>query len=301
MEILRTIEELRAWRKQRWVKRIGFVPTMGYLHEGHMELVREAKRRCEEVVVSVYVNPTQFGPNEDLESYPRDLEGDMRKCEEAGATALFVPTDAMMYGADREAFATRVSVTGGMGEHLCGAHRAGHFDGVTLIVSKLLNLVQPDVAVFGKKDYQQLAIVRRMVRDLNVPVEIVGVATVREPDGLAKSSRNRYLEGVHREEATSLSRALRAAWRAWQSGERGVDVLERVARRELEGVSGEGAIDYVSCVDPESLELLSGEIEGGCVMAMAVRVGEARLIDNLRLDEALPEVLARVEAGELFS
>lgn len=300
METLSTIEALRAWRKQRWSRRIGLVPTMGYLHEGHMELVRVARRHCDEVVVSVYVNPTQFGPGEDLDSYPRDLEGDRRKCEEAGATALFVPTDEMMYGPERSAFATRVSVAGGMGEHLCGAHRAGHFDGVTLIVSKLFNLVQPDVAVFGEKDYQQLAIVRRMVRELNVPVEIVGVATVREADGLAKSSRNRYLEGAHREEATSLSRALRAAWRAWQSGERDVSRLEAAARERLAG-SSEEAIDYVTCVDPESLEVLSGEVAGGCVMAMAVRVGPARLIDNLRLDRELPEGLERVERSEQFS
>ena len=136
MEVLHTIEALRAWRKQRWTSRVGFVPTMGYLHEGHMALIREAKRQCDEVVVSIYVNPTQFAPGEDLSSYPRDLEGDRRKCEEAGATACFVPSDAMMYGADRGAFATRVSVAGGMGEHLCGAHREGHFDGVTLIVVK---------------------------------------------------------------------------------------------------------------------------------------------------------------------
>ncbi len=288
MEILRTIEELRAWRRLHWSDTIGFVPTMGFLHEGHLTLMRKASELSDHVVVSVYVNPTQFGPNEDLDSYPRDMEGDIAKCESVGVSAIFLPSNAMMYGDD---FATTVEVDGGMGDNLCGASREGHFNGVTLIVSKLFNLVQPDVAVFGQKDYQQLAIIRRMVKELNFPIDVVGVPTVRERDGLAKSSRNRYLEGEHRTNATVLYRALKASNEAWAAGERDAGALLGVAQGVLDSVDGI-AVDYLSLVDPEKLNLLEGTVEEarGCVMALAVHVGKARLIDNMRLDGPLPEL-----------
>ncbi len=287
MEVLRTIEELRAWRKARHGS-IGFVPTMGYLHEGHEALMHEALRHADELVVSVYVNPTQFGPDEDLQSYPRDFEGDRRRCEAAGAHAMFFPSDEMMYG---PGFASTVQVHG-MSAHMCGEHRPGHFDGVTLVVTKLFNLVQPDVAVFGQKDYQQLAIIRRMVEDLNFPITIVGVPTVREVDGLAKSSRNRYLTGDLRQRATVLSRALRQAWRAWHDGERDTGALLATAQGVLDAEPGVTP-DYVELIDADSLERHQGQITTGAVMALAVQVGPARLIDNLRLDAPLPEGLIK--------
>lgn len=285
MHVLRTIEALRAWRAER-TGTVGFVPTMGYLHEGHEALMHRALEHADELIVSVYVNPTQFGPGEDLASYPRDFDGDFARCEAAGAHAMFFPSDALMYG---PGFATSVQVHG-MSAHMCGAHRPGHFDGVTLVVAKLFNLVQPDVAVFGQKDYQQLAIIEQMVRDLNFPIEVVGVPTVRESDGLAKSSRNRYLEGVWRERASVLSRALVQVWQAWDCGERDSSSLLEIAHAQL-GLCPEVTPDYVELIDPRSLERLVGDISGGAVMALAVQVGPARLIDNLRLDEVLPGAL----------
>lgn len=285
MHVLRTIEALRAWRAER-TGTVGFVPTMGYLHEGHEALMHRALEHADELIVSVYVNPTQFGPDEDLASYPRDFDGDFARCKAAGAHAMFFPSDALMYG---PGFATRVQVHG-MSAHMCGAHRPGHFDGVTLVVAKLFNLVQPDVAVFGQKDYQQLAIIEQMVRDLNFPIQIVGVPTVRESDGLAKSSRNRYLTGAWRERATMLSRALVKVWQAWSGGERESSRLLEIAHAQL-GLCPDVTPDYVELIDPHSLERLVGPILGGAVMALAVQVGPARLIDNLRLDEELPMAL----------
>ena len=191
MEVYRTIDEVRRGRR-RLGGRLALIPTMGYLHRGHVALIEEGLRKAEHAAVSVYVNPTQFGPGEDLESYPRDLEGDLQTCREAGCDLVFLPDDRQMYPSG---FATTVRVGGGLGDWLCGPSRPEHFDGVTTVVSKLLHIVEPQLGVFGQKDYQQLAIVRRMVRDLNIDVEIVGVPTVREADGLAMSSRNRYLQG----------------------------------------------------------------------------------------------------------
>ena len=287
VEVRREIAAFREAREQL-DGTVGFVPTMGALHEGHLSLMREAKERADHLVVSIFVNPTQFGPDSDYDEYPRELERDREKCAEVGCELIFAPTPEVMYADDH---ATTVSVEG-LVDVMCGPHRPGHFDGVTTVVTKLLNVVEPDVAVFGEKDYQQLAILRRMVRDLNIPVEIVGGATVRESDGLAVSSRNRYLDEQERRDARALSEGLAKAWRAFREGMRDGEALVEVAtERLLESVDRE-AIDYVECVHPVSLERYEGEDaeigDAGAVMAMAVEVGEARLIDNLRLDGELP-------------
>lgn len=291
MDVIDSIDEFRRARAAL-PGSVGFVPTMGYLHEGHLELMRAANERVDHLVVSIFVNPTQFGPGEDLDAYPRDPEGDRAKCEQLGCELLFMPTPTMMYASDHS---TIVEV-GGLDEVLCGPERPGHFRGVTTVVSKLFNIVQPDVAVFGQKDYQQLAIVRRMVRDLNFPVEVVGVSTVRREDGLAISSRNKYLDAQQRQDARCLSQALRRAWQAYQDGERDAEELVDLARRRLLETVEADAIDYVQCVHPQTLEPYAGSTrridpDDGAVVAMAVQVGRARLIDNLRLDRPLPDAL----------
>ncbi|MFB6374314.1 MAG: pantoate--beta-alanine ligase, partial [Bradymonadaceae bacterium] len=228
MEVNRDIESFREARRAL-EGTVGFVPTLGSLHEGHFALMRAARERADHLVVSIFVNPTQFEPGSDYEAYPRELERDREKCRSRGCSLIFAPTEDEMY-ADNHA--TTVSVDG-LTDVLCGPQRPGHFEGVTTIVTKLLNVVEPDVAAFGEKDYQQLAIVRRMVRDLNLPVEIVGVPTVREADGLAVSSRNDYLEGRQRRDAVSLSRALAAAWRSFREGTRDGEALVEHAREHL--------------------------------------------------------------------
>jgi len=289
-EIVRTIDDFRAKRAEL-DGTVGYVPTMGALHEGHFELLREANRRAEQLVVSIFVNPTQFGPDSDFEEYPRELERDREKCAEFGCELIFAPTEEEMYDDEH---ATTVSVSG-LTDVLCGPYRPGHFAGVTTVVAKLFNIVEPDVAVFGEKDYQQLAIIRKMVEDLNLPIEIVGAPTVRESDGLAVSSRNRYLDDRDRRDARALSDALRLARETYRDGERDGERLVEIAReRLLESVEASG-IDYVECVHPTTLERYCGEDaaigDDGAVLAMAVHVGDARLIDNLRLDEELPEEL----------
>ena len=284
MEICRDIGSLRALRAS-FSGRVALVPTMGYLHEGHLELMRVAATHAEHVITSIFVNPTQFGPGEDFDSYPRELERDAALCAAAGCQAIFAPSDAEMYPGGS---LTTVHVDQ-MNAHLCGARRAGHFDGVTTVVSKLFLIAQPDVAVFGLKDYQQFAILRRMVRDLNFPIDMIGVPTVRERDGLAKSSRNRYLDQAQRESAVALSRGLASAWVAWQGGEREAGALLALARAPIEQAGLR--VDYIEAVDPGSLAALTGHIQAGCVLAVAAHAGQARLIDNLRLDGPLPEEL----------
>ncbi|QDG52667.1 pantoate--beta-alanine ligase [Persicimonas caeni] len=291
MKVIDSIDELRRARRALEGS-VAFVPTMGYLHEGHLELMREANRRADHLVVSIFVNPTQFAPGEDLDAYPRDPQGDQNKCAELGTELLFMPTPDNMYAGDH---ATTVEVAG-LDEVLCGQSRPTHFQGVCTVVSKLFNIVAPDVAIFGEKDYQQLAILRRMTRDLNFPIEIVGVPTVREEDGLAISSRNKYLDGQQRQDARCLSQALAMAWRAYERGERDAEKLVGVAKARLRETVQLDAIDYVECVDPDSLERLNGDKryideQRGAVLAMAVQVGHARLIDNLRLDRPLPDAL----------
>lgn len=280
MEIVHTIAEVRAFVRQARTdgRTVGLVPTMGYFHEGHLALMREARKANDIVVVSLFVNPTQFGPSEDLAAYPRDLDRDAAMAESVGVDMIFNPSVEEMYP---EGFATYVEVEG-ITEGLCGASRPHHFRGVTTVVAKLFNIVRPDRAYFGMKDYQQLKVIERMVKDLNMPLEIVPVPIVRESDGLAMSSRNTYLDPEERKAALVLRRSLDHAHELVRSGLRdGRDLCARIQefiRREpLAG------IDYVAVVDPETLDPVE-RLEGGVLVALAVRIGRTRLIDN----EVLP-------------
>ncbi len=254
---------------------------MGALHDGHLALVRDAKARAPFVVVSIFVNPTQFGPNEDFSRYPRDLASDVAKLASVGADAVFAPDAAAMYPPGEQ---TRVHV-GALAAPLCGKFRPGHFEGVATVVTKLFALAGPCVAVFGKKDYQQLAILRRVVKDLFLPVEVVGHPIVREPDGLAMSSRNAYLSPPDRQRALALSRGLAEAWRLFASGERGAAVLRSATRREVEG--GADSIDYVDVTEADTLTPFEGDARVGerALVAIACRIGATRLIDNVVLGE----------------
>jgi pantoate--beta-alanine ligase len=263
--------------------RIVLVPTMGFLHEGHLSLLREARRRAGEggrrglAVASIFVNPTQFGPKEDLSRYPRDLAGDLAKCAAAGIDRVLAPPDpAAMFPPGFETWVTVERVSQG----LCGASRPGHFRGVATVVAKLLNLTRPHAALFGEKDWQQLAVIRALVRDLAMDVEIVGMPIVREPDGLALSSRNAYLTADERARALALSAALREARDAAAGGERDAERLRARARARLEGAGAR--VDYVEIVRPDTLAPAS-RVEPGDVMLVAAFVGKTRLIDNLRL------------------
>lgn len=255
--------------------RVGLAPTMGYLHEGHLSLIRAARETCGFVAVSIFVNPAQFGPGEDLARYPRDVGRDLSLCEAAGTDVVFLPDAGEMYGPDHSVFVEETALSRG----LCGASRPGHFRGVTTVVAKLFNIVRPDVAVFGLKDAQQARIVQRMARDLNFPVEILLVPTVREPDGLAMSSRNGYLSAAERAWAPRMYAALRAARARHDRGERDAGRLVSEVRAALE--SGPGVvIDYVSAVDWETfapVEIMTGRT----LLAVAVKVGGTRLIDNV--------------------
>jgi len=258
-------------------KSIGFVPTMGYFHEGHLSLMRRARAENEVVVVSLFVNPTQFGPQEDLATYPRDFARDCRLAEEVGVDLLFAPSGEEMYP---PGYCTYVNVER-ITEHLCGRSRPGHFRGVATVVLKLFNIVQPDRAYFGNKDFQQRVVIERMVRDLNLDLEIVALPIVREPDGLALSSRNEYLNSEERQAALVLSRSLRAAKRWVQEGERDAERLrERV--RALIAAEPRARIDYVALVDPETFEDIS-TLDRPALLALAVHIGPARLIDNALL------------------
>jgi pantoate--beta-alanine ligase len=263
--------------------RIALVPTMGFLHEGHLSLLREARRRADAggrkglSVASVFVNPTQFGPAEDLSRYPRDLDGDLAKCAAAGVDRVLAPSDpASMFGPGHE---TWVSVERSS-QGLCGASRPGHFRGVATVVAKLFHLTLPHVALFGEKDFQQLAVIRAMARDLAFGIEIVGMPIVREPDGLALSSRNSYLSPDERRRALALSRALLEARDAAGRGERDAAALRARARERL--LAAEARVDYVEIVHPESLAPVE-RAEPGSVMLVAAFVGRTRLIDNVRL------------------
>lgn len=255
---------------------MGFVPTMGYLHEGHISLVRIAKDSCRKVVASIFVNPTQFGPNEDFARYPRDLKRDAAMCEAAGVDLLFVPPVEEIYPAGS---ATFVNVEGPLTSTLCGARRPGHFRGVATVVAKLLAIVEPDVAVFGQKDAQQLLVIRRMARDLFFPVEIVAGPIVRESDGLAMSSRNAYLNPDERAQATVLWRSLQEAARMFGEGERRAAKIVAKAR-EMLASSPLARPDYVELVNNETLSPVQGKIDGTALLALAVFFGKTRLIDN---------------------
>jgi pantoate--beta-alanine ligase len=261
---------------------VGLVPTMGFFHKGHLELMRVARNLADQVVVSLFVNPTQFGENEDLEAYPRDLEKDLSGAESAGVDILFLPSAEEMYP---DGFQTTVHVDR-LTRGLCGPFRPGHFDGVATVVAKLFHIVKPHVAVFGQKDYQQLAVVSRLVQDLDMNIEIVGVPTVREPDGLAMSSRNLYLSPEEREAALSLNRGLDLAQRMAAAGERDAHKI----RSAVEALIREAPftrIEYVRLVHPDTLEELKA-VDRKVLLAMAVYVGRARLIDNRVIRAASP-------------
>ena len=279
MEVLRTIDGMRRWNRQS-TGTIGLVPTMGALHEGHLSLVRASVKKADRTVVSVFVNPLQFGANEDLSAYPRTFEQDLALLKAAGADAVFYPSVEEMY--PRGESLTRVSV-GTMGQVLCGRTRPIHFEGVATVVIKLLNIVAPDYAFFGEKDWQQLAVIRRMVDDLNVPVTVVGVPTVRETSGLALSSRNQYLSSEERGLAANLSRALRLGLSRYEAGERSRDAIRDAIRRDLQEHGLEP--EYVELVDPDTLDTAPQVLDRPAVAALAVRIGRARLIDNLMLGQ----------------
>lgn len=280
MNVYTTIDECRkAVRSARQCgETVGLVPTMGALHEGHLSLIRAARRRCRRVAVTIFVNPTQFAAGEDFDAYPRQLDDDLRKCEAAGTDFVFAPGVKTMYAQDQK---TTVHVAG-LTDGLCGPHRPGHFDGVATVVSKLFNILPGDAAFFGEKDYQQLTVIRRMVRDMNIPIEIVGCPTVRETDGLAMSSRNAYLSPDHRRQATSLSRAMFAARDHVARGERKVTNLVADMRKTILD-AGQAHFDYVEIVDAESLEPLSA-VDRPARICLAVRIGVTRLIDNVAVD-----------------
>ena len=279
MKIVSTIEEVRAQVKEgkKEGQSIGFVPTMGYLHEGHMSLI-DAAGENDKVVVSIFVNPMQFGPTEDLASYPRDLEHDAKLCEEHGVDLIFHPTPEEMYGDQFYSYVDMDVLT----KELCGLSRPVHFRGVCTVVSKLLHIVQPDRAYFGEKDAQQLAVIRRMVLDLNMDVEIVGCPIVREADGLAKSSRNTYLSAEERKAALVLSRAVKLGQELVQNGEKNADAIVNAMRALIEQ-EPLARIDYVSAVDGLTM-LPVHEINGGELIAMAVYIGKTRLIDNFSVE-----------------
>jgi pantoate--beta-alanine ligase len=258
-------------------RKVGLVPTMGALHEGHASLIRAARGETGCLVVSIFVNPTQFGPGEDLSRYPRPVEKDMELCRREGVDVVFTPSAAEMYP---DGFATRVGVAG-LSEKMCGAFRPGHFDGVCTVVAKLFTIVQPDVAYFGEKDAQQLAIIRRMAADLNLPPEIHGCPIVREPDGLALSSRNAYLSADERRRALALSAALAEAKLALAAGARDAAKVAAAVRRRLEAAAGV-EIQYVAVVDPDTLADLA-RIADKVLVAVAAKVGATRLIDNVLL------------------
>lgn len=281
MNVINSIRQLRSWTSINKGTRCVFVPTMGALHEGHAALVRAARDLAGEsgnVIVSIFVNPLQFGPNEDFEKYPRTLIEDLSLCRDNGADAIFAPKAEELYPPDRSIQLLETSLS----KQLCGASRPGHFDGVCTIVAKLFNLVQCEDAVFGKKDYQQLAIIRRLVRDLDFNITLHGIDTVRESDGLAMSSRNRYLNEQERAQAPALRAALVQAHGIWKNGERDPAALQTLITSHLKEHAPLGRVDYVSVVDAATLQPVSATTEL-VVIAAAVFFGTTRLIDNIEL------------------
>lgn len=282
MIIIKTVQEMRTWvafRKSQG-QTVGLVPTMGFLHEGHLSLVHKAKAENDAVVMSIFVNPLQFGPKEDFASYPRDLKADALLAEQAGVDAIFHPEATEMYPAYPPLTTVEVAE---ITDRLCGASRPGHFTGVATVVSKLFHIVQPHRAYFGQKDYQQVQVIRRMVMDLNIPVSIESVPIQREADGLAMSSRNTYLSASEREEALCLSEALEICRQKYAAGEKQTQPL-REAMKERIGQAASAVIDYIEICDAASLKPLE-TIEGPAVVALAVRIGKTRLIDNMVLGE----------------
>lgn len=283
MQIIETAKQMQvyseSWRSQG--KIVTFVPTMGYFHEGHLNLMREGRRRGDCVVISIYVNPTQFGPNEDFEQYPRNFDRDRAMAERVGVDVIYYPSNQEMYPPHYQTYVTVEGVT----DNLCGLSRPGHFRGVATVCAKLFNAVKPHVAVFGKKDFQQLVTIKRMVQDLNLDLEIVGMSTTREPDGLAMSSRNIYLTMEERESALSLSRSLKMAKEYYEQGKRDAASIIGAAKSHIES-HPYTKIDYVQICDTTTMKDVS-HLDGECVIALAVRVGKTRLIDNYVFGESL--------------
>ena len=283
MDVLRTAKEMRAWSRAKKIagRKVGFVPTMGALHEGHQSLLAKAGEVSDDVVVSIYVNPTQFGPNEDYAKYPRTWEADLEKAAKEGAKAIFAPQDGF-YPKD---YRTQVVVPG-WNAVLEGEIRPGHFDGVTSVVAKLFHCVEPDVAVFGQKDAQQALLIRRMVRDLDFGLDLVVAPTVREPDGLAMSSRNRYLSVADRKRALVISRALWASVAVWESGERDPRRILSAGEREL-SEDAPDSVDYFTLLDPDTLAALERgpNLVKPAILVAAARYGTTRLIDNAVLGD----------------
>lgn len=279
MNTIHTIEDMRHWSgtQQAAGRSIALVPTMGFLHEGHLSLIDRARREADLVVVSLFVNPTQFGPREDFETYPQDVERDEALCRERGVAALFMPEAGEMYAPDHSTWVDEETLS----SVLCGASRPGHFRGVCTVVTKLLLAVQPDCAVFGWKDAQQFLVLRRMTRDLNLPVRLLAEPIVREPDGLAMSSRNVRLSPEHRRQAVCLHRALNTARDDYQQGERSADAL-LAHMREVVNRAPDAEIDYVELVGLDTLRPVD-TVDHPCLAALAVRFGDVRLIDNMRL------------------
>lgn len=279
MQLIKTVAEMaelgRKWRAEN--KQVGVVPTMGYLHEGHLTLAKEAVANNEITVMTIFVNPIQFGPNEDLDTYPRDLEGDMKKAESVGVDYVFAPQPRDMYP---EGFVSSINMTG-VTETLCGQSRPGHFQGVCVVITKLFNLIQPTNAYFGQKDGQQLAVLKQLARDFNMPVKIWGVPIVREEDGLAKSSRNVYLDEDCRKQALVLNQSLKVAKRLYDEGERDCGLIKAAVRAHIE-TAPLAEIEYIEIVDALTMQPVM-QLTRPVMLAMAVRFKTTRLIDNILL------------------
>jgi pantoate--beta-alanine ligase len=283
MEVLQTTAGMKEWSRNhlRQGRTIGLVPTMGYLHEGHLSLMRRARTENDLVAASIFVNPTQFGQNEDLDNYPRAPESDAAKCVDVGVDALFTPTPGEIYGPDFQTYVDVERVSG----PLCGASRPGHFRGVATVVTKLFNIVGATAAYFGQKDYQQLQVIITMVRDLNMDIRIVPCPTLRESDGLAMSSRNSYLSPEERKQAVCLYQALNAADALFRKGEGNPEVYLSIMRDRVKQEPS-AQIDYIELVDPRTLENLDHVDGSGALAILAVRIGKTRLIDNMLLGGA---------------
>lgn len=259
-------------------KTISFVPTMGFLHDGHLELLKQGRRRADVLILSIFVNPTQFGPAEDYGQYPRDMEGDLKKAESVGTDYVFTPPVGEMYP---YGFQTKITIER-VPEHLCGLSRPGHFEGVATVVAKLFNIAEPNIALFGEKDFQQLSVIRRMVIDLNMDIEIVGVPTIREADGLAMSSRNKYLSPEERKSALCLKKSIDLTVGMIKGGERDPEKIKGEVRKLIMSYPFTD-IDYIAIVDPLTLDDIA-VISEKALLALAVRVGRTRLIDNQQID-----------------
>ena len=281
MEVITTVKEMQ-WRSEQLRqegKTIAFVPTMGYLHEGHLAIMREGKGKGDALIISIFVNPTQFGPEEDYERYPRDMQRDLKLAHKVGVDIVFTPSTQDMYSNGFQTYVEVERVT----QNLCGISRPGHFRGVTTVVVKLFNIVKPHVALFGAKDYQQLVTIKRMVEDLNMNTEVIGIPTVRERDGLAMSSRNTYLSSKKRKEAAKLYSALRKGEELFRQGQKNTAVIITTVRGIIEEAKPT-TIDYIKICDAHTLEDIE-EIKGEAIIAVAVQIGKTRLIDNLILKE----------------